>query len=177
MKKIPRLLAFTTLSTIALAGCSDNGGTNTGDKLPTADGAIVALQAFGIALSALDAVAPAGPAMVASETLPSTQVDCPSGGTATVSGSFNQTGESSGTFNLDETLNSCGVPGSGSGTIVIDGNLSLDADIQSETSGTFSITGQFDFTSGNLSGSCSIDFNITLPSSVSGSICGQNIGS
>ncbi len=158
MKLSQTLIALT--ATAALTACGS-------DDLSEED----AQQAFGVALS----VTTLGSAQAGSVSTDGSSFTytCPGGGSATFSGTFDETG-TSGDFAWSITYDGCVSNG-----ITIDGQINYDGTF-TETSSQLEMTGELNF-SGDIEGSCELDVNWSATTGASsasfeyeGSICGYD---
>lgn len=116
-------------------------------------------------------------------------VDCPNGGSASVSGTANDNEAGTVTVQITQTFNSCAATSSEGRVWTFNGNPNIVTNVTStynETTGAFSMTatqvGGIQFASNLGSGSCQINLTFTMngnansvSGSLSGNACGHNI--
>lgn len=181
--------ALRALPVAAVLACSGDGATAPEANLTEAEiadaySALSVLNELSFGGMLLRSSDPAIVSAALTETI-SESMPCPQGGTTSVSGSFtiNETTYAM-SADLRQRYSNCGVYSESERLWIFNGDPNIRTRMSStfnQTAETFTftatITGAFRFTSGDLSGRCSINLAMTFGETsitVSGTICGQS---
>ena len=191
MRKAARLFTLAASMALLATACGSDAptGTNSGDLLTAQEALDVFGQLNAVVGQALGGVAtgPVASPGASQDPIPTVSAECPYGGSVSISGDVDvsnlnqQTGTGSISFDLTESISSCGIMSggyeftvSGDPSIVIEGDIDIGT---TSISGTYKMMGGFSYTSDDgRAGSCAMDVSANFTEmSVSGSVCGQSI--
>ena len=171
MKKASRLFASFAALGIAISACGDDAVNPNNATLEQAEALEIGGTIVGFGFLALaQAFAMPSPPMAAP---PITPLDLPcTSGSGQATGDLTDNGSGAYDAALNVNLNACGISTTSGGSYAVTASsLAVTGSGVTISTGNVGMQGSFNY-SGDLSGSCNIDFTIGLQGTVSGMICG-----